>query len=359
MRIILTIITVLAVASCGSPHDLNSAGLSADGADASEVRIAMGEANPGALDEYKLLVSFPTKPEAAAICEFKNEACVVGSEIQIAHAKTVGLREIYLAQNFSRIDGTASLAITYKIAGVVKARKFRFTANGVLEGTAATSGGLKWKALIATGDNEFRAWDNARVKIGEFLTSRGITSNNMRQLSMTSSLQKNGVGATSQTEILNSLKSLTATDATNEACLVFLTSHGSPQGFFLRNQGTLAPATFSKYLSDTCGNRPTVAIVSACYSGVMIEGVTIKPNQIILTAARKDRTSFGCDAASTYTFFDECVIETLPKAKTWFEFEKINTACVNALETQRGITNFSYPQAKFGSKEMESLQLPQ
>ena len=45
-------------------------------------------------------------------------------------------------------------------------------------------------------------------------------------------------------------------------------------------------------------------IISACYSGSLI-GDLRAPERIIITAARADRSSFGCAAGNRHTFFGE------------------------------------------------------
>ena len=45
-----------------------------------------------------------------------------------------------------------------------------------------------------------------------------------------------------------------------------------------------------------------MALISACYSGVFVDPVGA-PNRIILTAAREDRTSFGCSDDADFTHF--------------------------------------------------------
>ena len=51
-----------------------------------------------------------------------------------------------------------------------------------------------------------------------------------------------------------------------------------------------------------------MVLVSACYSGVFVGPSMQKKNRIILTAARQDRTSFGCSAENEYTYWDSCLI---------------------------------------------------
>src|SRR5262245_47389101 len=86
-------------------------------------------------------------------------------------------------------------------------------------------------------------------------------------------------------------------------------SHASPQGFYLRNAPALTPRTLSAILDAACGYRPTVVLVSACYSGVFVGNAMLKPNRINRTAAREYRTSFGCSAENEYTYWDGCLIE--------------------------------------------------
>ena len=59
----------------------------------------------------------------------------------------------------------------------------------------------------------------------------------------------------------------------------------------------------SRALAPLVGHR-TVIVVSACYSGSLIRDLRA-PDRIIITAARADRSSFGCGAASRHTFFGE------------------------------------------------------
>ena len=214
----------------------------------------------------------------------------------------------------------------------------------------------KWKMVLMTGDNEFDAWDNAREKLHSIFSGRGVKSESIAQLSMKPNKQVPGKILPSSRENLQlALQNLNPKN--DENCFVFLTSHGSRQGFFLRNKGTITPDQFDSILTSTCGNRPTVALISACYSGVMITSKSQKPNRIILTAASSSKTSFGCDARSTYTFFDQCVIESLPKARLWKNFAEINRKCVYDLEKKRSTSHHSEPQVFIG-ENVKELAMP-
>lgn len=198
-----------------------------------------------------------------------------------------------------------------------------------------------WKAVELAGDNSIRVFDNARLKVAEILEARGVED--IRHLSANRTMQRDGVLASSAANLEKALQSLDL--AEDDKCLVFLTSHGSPSGFYIAGQPTLAPSTLGGILSRTCGDRTTVLIVSACYSGVMIDAKTVGPNRVILTAARRDRTSFGCSAEEEFVYYDTCVIALLPKADTWKGLYADIQQCITAKE---GRFKPSLPQAYFG-----------
>lgn len=77
---------------------------------------------------------------------------------------------------------------------------------------------------------------------------------------------------------------------------------------------------------------------------------------MILTAASRERTSFGCGAEETWPWFDGCVIETLPQASDFLALAAGTRACVARKEQQAGIAVPSEPQLFVGA-EMP-LRLP-
>jgi hypothetical protein len=93
---------------------------------------------------------------------------------------------------------------------------------------------------------------------------------------------------------------------------------------------------------------PTVVIVSGCYTGAFAAGAMAEPNRIILTAARRDRPSFGCQVERTYTVFDQCLIGALPQSANWQAVFSRTSRCVSRQEHARGELP-SEPQAYFGS----------
>jgi hypothetical protein len=145
-----------------------------------------------------------------------------------------------------------------------------------------------------------------------------------------------------------------------EGCLVFITSHGGRNGVLMRddldNRQMLDPSALGRILDQGCGQAPTVAIVSACFSGIFLGSVTEAPNRIILTAARDDRTSFGCGHEEQFTYFDGCLFEAWPRSQTWQALFKEADACVRRKEDGLGYKH-SEPQAYFGAA-VANLALP-
>ena len=92
----------------------------------------------------------------------------------------------------------------------------------------------------------------------------------------------------------------------------------------------------------------TIVIVSACFSGVFIPALAA-PNRMVLSAARPDRTSFGCGETERYTFFDTCVLQDLMPSGDFPDFAKLVTTCVAARERREKMSPPSEPQLYIGA----------
>ncbi len=208
-----------------------------------------------------------------------------------------------------------------------------------------------WKLVVMTGDDSIKAFDNARKKLHELFTSYGIRES--IQLSRASSQQVGGVRATSVPNLEQATRDLNVRDG--DGCLVHMTSHGSPQGFYIRGQNNLTPDKLDQIVKENCGDRPTVLLISACYSGIFAEPKYEKPNRIIMTAARKDKTSFGCGSEDVYTYWDSCLVTELPVSRTWVQLAENVEKCIEKKEGAGGFAR-SYPQARFGA-DVKNLEI--
>lgn len=92
--------------------------------------------------------------------------------------------------------------------------------------------------------------------------------------------------------------------------VVLLSSHGNV-GYIAnqigsRRYGDIA-AHHIKTVLQNLKDTPTIIIISACFSGSLIPSLEA-PNRIILTAASKDKASWGCSPLDQNTFFIDALL---------------------------------------------------
>ncbi|WGM30991.1 C13 family peptidase [Brevundimonas sp. NIBR11] len=131
-------------------------------------------------------------------------------------------------------------------------------------------------------------------------------------------------------------------------CLLYFTSHGSPEAMRFGQVQRLTPTRMATLVREICGTRPTVVVVSACYSGIFVDSLAA-PNRMIMTAARRDRSSFGCSEDATYPYFDGCIISSLPTASDFIALANATRACIKDRETAEGLSPASEPQVSIGA----------
>ena len=212
-------------------------------------------------------------------------------------------------------------------------------------GAARASG--TWQVVLAAGDDAEPVFDNATHEMNRRLAAAGIPAGNIHRLSASASELAAGAEPATAEVLLRRIAELPVRPG--DQCLIFLTSHGERgSGVWLaRSDRALTPDELARALSRGCGAVPTVVIVSACYSGSFATGKMARSNRIVLTAARRDRPSFGCQAHRIYNFFDECLLGVLPKAATWRSVSDGTDRCVRRMEHTLGVQP-SEPQAYFG-----------
>ena len=213
---------------------------------------------------------------------------------------------------------------------------------------AQTSGiAGNWQVVLAAGDDAEPVFDNATRAMTRRLAAGGVPIDNIHRLSASATELGGEVELAYGDTLLRRIAELPA--GPGDRCLIFLTSHGERgAGLWLaRSNRALSPDELAGALSRGCAAVPTIVIVSACYSGGFATGKMAKPNRVILTAARGDRPSFGCQAHRTYKFFDECLLGALPQSPTWRAVFDGADRCVRRMEQALGVRP-SEPQAYFG-----------
>lgn len=217
---------------------------------------------------------------------------------------------------------------------------------GDKQAVAAAPNPSAWQTVLVAGDNAEPVFDNAVSAVARWLASRGVPTHAIHRLSAARHASDATVEPADAERILNRIASLRPRPG--EGCFVFITSHGQRgEGIWLAYGGEfLRPAGLGRALSEGCAAAPTVIVVSGCFSGAFT--AMRAPNRIVVTAARADRPSFGCQADRTYTVFDECLLASLPQARTWRTVYKSTNTCVRRREREMGVMP-SQPQASFGA----------
>jgi hypothetical protein len=137
-------------------------------------------------------------------------------------------------------------------------------------------------------------------------------------------------------------------DRDNDVLLVFLTSHGSPDGLAIRagkRHGVLTPSQVGTLLRAT-GARKRILIVSACFSGIFLP--LADPETLVITAADATHPSFGCEKRATWTYFGRAFFsQAIPKTDNLRDAFVIARSIVSARERKQGYES-SNPQMSGG-----------
>ena len=230
-----------------------------------------------------------------------------------------------------------------------------FAAAAQAQTTAPPGRFAGWTSAIVAADwrdganRPIQAFDNARRDLVKGFLAAGFPRDTMVDYSLRPDAPQPVSASTA-------LQGINAAAARGTAgCLLYFTSHGAPTAMVFGETRRMTPDMMANVVRTSCGTRPTVVIVSACYSGIFINALAA-PNRMVLTAASRERTSFGCGADETYPWFDGCVIETLPTAGDFLALAAGTRACVARKETALGATPPSDPQMFVGA-EMQ-MRLP-
>ena len=204
------------------------------------------------------------------------------------------------------------------------------------------------RAVLVAGDDSIAVFDRATAAMRERLAAAHVAPADILRFSTSRPIaRREGTGDASLTNILEAITQLRPRDG--QSCLVFATSHGAPgEGLVLATLDEfLTPEALDRALAAGCGEAPTVVIISGCYSGNFAKPPMTRPNRIVLTAAREDRSSFGCGAEFDYTFYDRCLLRAMDETGSWGDAYGSIRTCVATRERALGY-QASGPRAFFG-----------
>lgn len=217
-----------------------------------------------------------------------------------------------------------------------------------------------WTAIVVAGDfhahsgGSTEAFDNARRDVSRTLVGLGFDKDAIHQFSTRPErYPREALGRAEASAIRDALR-IKAGEA-KAGCLFYISSHGGPEGAVL-GKGVLRPHLLAAMLDEACPDRPSVVVISACFSGVFIPPLQ-RNDRLVLTAARPDRASFGCGESDKYPYFDDCFLSTAPSAHDFAALGAGVQACVERREQETGAEPPSEPQVWIGPALRPKLPL--
>lgn len=144
-----------------------------------------------------------------------------------------------------------------------------------------------------------------------------------------------------------------AMDPDEDLLLLFITTHGTEDHELVAELApfvdeAITPRALASVI-EASGVRNRAVVVSACYSGGFLPALR-GPDALVITAARKDRTSFGCGAASHVTWFGQAwLVEGLNRHVDFIKAFEHARREVAQREEAEGYSA-SYPQMHVGER---------
>ena len=210
-----------------------------------------------------------------------------------------------------------------------------------------------WAAVVVAGDwranlkQDTAAFDNARRDVARALVDHGFERDGVLEFSLRPPKASETAGTlpTAKEAIAAFLDKARQRPA---GCLFYVSSHGDEKGVVFGPNLVMTPAMLARVMDEGCPGRPSVVVVSACFSGVFVKPLAAA-NRLVLTAARRDRSSFGCGVNDRHPWFDDCVLESFGKAEDFPDLGRRAQACVSAREIKQKASPASEPQLSVGA----------
>ena len=160
--------------------------------------------------------------------------------------------------------------------------------------------------------------------------------------------------------ILSFVRTAAAQAAPQDVIFVHISTHGAPYELARRiGEGDttgLSSRALARMLAPLAGH-PTIVVISACYSGSFIRDLR-GPRRIILTAARADRSSFGCGAGNRHTLFGEAELKAFSETdKSLRQIFALIRRDVAEMERRQHFPA-SEPQVSVGAEAAELYDAP-
>jgi hypothetical protein len=148
-------------------------------------------------------------------------------------------------------------------------------------------------------------------------------------------------------------------DLAEDVLFLAVSSHGSPDATVSVSNEGMTPQTLSaRELADALeesGIRWKVIVISACFSGTFVRPLA-DDHTIVITAASRTRSSFGCSDTRHLTYFGEAFFKDAMPYSTYLRvaFESTRKE-IRRREREEGVMA-SNPQGSFGKLMEEKLR---
>lgn len=220
------------------------------------------------------------------------------------------------------------------------------------DSVVAAPGDTRWHVVLAAVGNEQNVFDNFVNDFGNKLKGHSdIASLTELHASTDDRWPASGIEALQRS--LTALKPLEG-----EGCLIYLTGHGAPNGIAMSadTPTDFVRPTRLESMLNSCAQRPTILVVSACFSGIYMRPGITRQERVVMTASADNLPSFGCSNNLHYTYFDQCFMDAWPRDSNWGLLADDVRKCVNLTEKNNDFPS-SKPQFFFGPN-MRDLALP-
>ncbi len=221
-----------------------------------------------------------------------------------------------------------------------------------------TPGKVDLYALGFAGDAEENVFRNEVDFLPKLLAQRfGAADRTLQLINSPQTFEKTPLATRSN--LYDALSGIAATmDPDEDILLLFLTSHGSRDHELYVAMGAmpldqLTPKDVRDAL-DAAHIRWRIVVVSACYSGGFIPALR-EPHTMVITAARSDRTSFGCGSDSQITWFGKAFLTEALNQTTDFHDAYLRARTTIAGWEKRDNDTPSEPQYWAGTEIQQKL----
>lgn len=143
--------------------------------------------------------------------------------------------------------------------------------------------------------------------------------------------------------------------------IVLMSTHGNVDVLSINFDNQNYPHVNAESLGQSLAplrGKPTLVVLSACFSGSFLAPLR-DANRVVLTAAAKDRSSFGCQFESTNTYFVDALLNqpSLPD-RSIVQLMKAARIDVDRRERKEKLAPSSLPQMFVGTAAKEWANQP-